>query len=192
MTNTDRNLFANPFTQNRSSISINRPTNPRDLTVPESKPYDPSIGKLTVPNSDIPYFNGPIPAISNGFLGDSPLFMLADGSVVDMKKCKIVYDPNIKFKAQGYWNNPNAEVAKPNQSNEWGRPETIESMLAKIGTEDEKYLDPNLDPKSIRYWKKANEESKKLEQNLTDEQKQLLDDLHSGKMFPLSKLEDEF
>ena len=27
--------------------------------------------------------------------------------------------------------------------------------------------------------------------NLTDEQKQLLDDIHSGKMFPLSKLVDE-
>lgn len=64
-------------------------------------------------------------------------------------------------------------------------------MLNRVGKPDGTHYDPNLDPKSIEYWKRADEESKKLEQNLTDEQKQLLDDLHAGKMFPMPKLVDE-
>ena len=64
-------------------------------------------------------------------------------------------------------------------------------MLNRVGKPDGTYNDPNLDPKSIAYWNKANEESKKLEQNLTDDQKQLLADLQAGKIFPLTKLVDE-
>ena len=64
-------------------------------------------------------------------------------------------------------------------------------MLNRVGKPDGTYYDPNLDSKSIEYWKRADEESKKLEQNLTDEQKQLLCDLHAGKMFPMPKLVEE-
>ena len=42
--------------------------------------------------------------------------------------------------------------------------------------------------KDIEYWQHANEETKKLEANMTDEQKKMLADL--DKMFPPSKLED--
>lgn len=64
-------------------------------------------------------------------------------------------------------------------------------MLNRVGKSDGTYYDPNLDPASIAYWQRANEESKKLEQNLTDEQKKLIDLLHDGKLFPLTKLVDE-
>ena len=64
-------------------------------------------------------------------------------------------------------------------------------MLSRIGKSDGTYNDPNLDPASIAYWQRADEESKKLEQNLTDEQKKLIDQLQSGKLFPLAKLVDE-
>ena len=160
------------------------------MTVPDARPYDPNASaKLTVPNQDIPYFNGPVPA--SGFLGDSPLFKLNDGSIVDLKKHRVIYDPNKKWKDRGYWNDPNSSTEKQHLDVEWGPTETIESMLNRVTKPDGTYYDPNLDPKSIEYWKRADEESKKLEQNLTDEQKQLLADLHAGKMFPTTKLVDE-
>ena len=202
MTVTNPHPLANPLNQARfrnfaygqqqsNSFSISKPTSPRDLTVPEPRPYDPdAYARLTVPNSDIPYYDGPVPM--SGFLGNSALFKLADGSVLDMKSCKIVYDPNKKWLARGYWNDPNAETKKPSAEIEWGPNETIESMLARIGTQpDGSYNDPNLSPESIAYWKKADEESRKLEQNLTDEQKKLLADLHAGKMFTPSRLVEE-
>ena len=202
MTATNPHPFANPLNQSRfrnyaygqptqqNEFSLNRSNNPRDLTVPDARPYNPNAAaKLTVPNQDIPYFNEAVPA--RGFLGDSSLFKLSDGCVLDLKKCRVVFDPNKKWKDKGYWNNPNAEVEKPQLDNEWGPTESIESMLNRVGKPDRTYNDPNLDPKSIAYWNKANEESKKLEQNLTDEQKQLLADLQAGKMFPLTKLVDE-
>lgn len=186
--------FAYGQVQSNSHFSINKTSNPKDLTVPEAKSFyeimarQHQASQLTVPNSDIPYYNGPIPA--SGFLGQSLLFKLSDGSVIDIKKCKIVFDPNKKWLAQGYWNDPNSSIEKPNDGKEWHDSQTIESMLANVG-KPQPVDDPNLSPESIAYWKKANEESKKLKQNLTDEQKTLLDDLHSGKLFPLSKLIDE-
>lgn len=42
--------------------------------------------------------------------------------------------------------------------------------------------------KDIEYWKHAEEETKKLEANMSDEQKKMLADL--DKLFPQSKLED--
>ena len=198
---TNLHPFANSFNQSRfrnfsysqptepHQFAIHKPTSPKDLTVPEPKPYDPdAYRKLTVPNSDIPYFDGPIPAY--GFLGNSSLLKLADGSVIDLKAKKIVYDPNIRWKAQGYWNDPNYTIKRQGDQ-PWGKNETIEEMLNRIDNGDGTYADPNMSPESIKYWQKANEESKKLEQNLTDEQKELLSDLHSGKIFPLSKLVDE-
>ena len=200
MTVTNPHPLANPLNQGRFSnfsygqSSVNkqfvRVASPKDLTVPEAKPYDPNAtSHLEVPNSDIPYYNGPVPA--SGFLGDSSMLKLVDGTVLDLKACKIVYDPNAKWKAKGYWNDPCGTLEKPNGEKEWGATETIESMLANVGKPTSMDNDPNLSPESIRYWKKAAEESKKLEQSLTDEQKSLLADLQAGKMFPLTKLVEE-
>ena len=180
--------------KNQSKQTVKTISNPNKLTVPDSTPYNEilarqnSANQLTVPNSDIPYYNGPIPA--RGFLGNSSLLKLSDGCILDLKKCKIVYDPNIKWKAQGYWNDPNA-VTNRQSDKEWEKTESIESMLNNIGKPTDMNNDPNLSPESIKYWKKAREESQKLEQNLTDEQKALLTSLNSGQMFPLSKLIDE-
>ena len=211
---TNPHPLANPLNQNRfrnfefgqstkeNNFHVNASNNQKDLTVPDPIPFSSiytnpcgsnssgnPYSRLTVPNSDIPYYDGPIPA--SGFLGQSSLFKLADGSVIDMKNCKIVYDPNIKWKAQGYWNDPNENVEKPQAESEWGKTQSIESMLANVDQLNGTYADPNLSPESVKYWRKANEESKKLEQNLTDEQQKLLDALHSGQMFPLSKLVEE-
>lgn len=96
-------------------FSISRSANPKDLTVPDSTPYNEVIAsqqqsQLTVPNSDIPYYSGPVP--TSGFLGQSSLLKLSDGSILDLKACKIVLDPNKKWKAQGYWNDPCGTVEK--------------------------------------------------------------------------------
>lgn len=207
MTATNPHPLANPLNQSRfrnyaygknqlpqAKPFVQPSSNPKELTVPDSTPYGEILAKknassqLTVPNQDIPYYDGPIPAY--GFLGNSSLLKLSDGCVLDLKKCKIVYDPNIKWKAQGYWNDPNAATNKQS-SNEWGKTETIESLLNNIGKPTDMNNDPNLSPESIKYWRKAREESQKLEQNLTDEQKDLLTSLNSGQLFPLSKLIDE-
>ena len=206
MTATNPHPLANPLNQGRfrnyaygqkhinPKPYVHSASSLKELTVPDSTPYDTILQRqeaarnLTVPNSDIPYCNGSIP--SRGFIGDTTLFKLADGSILDLKTCKIVLDPNIKWKARGYWNDPNANTKDLKLSNEWSPTETIESMLKRIGN-DGTYEDPNLSPESIRYWKIAQEESKKLEQNMTDEQKKLLDALNSGNLFPLSKLIDE-
>lgn len=124
-----------------------------------------------------------------GFLGNSSLFMLHDGSVLDLKTHKIVLDPNVKFKAAGYWNNPNKDVTKQYDA-EWHKTPTIESLLANYDASNGNY-DPNLSPESIKYWKRAQEESKKLEQNMTDEQKKLMKDLESEEFFPMSRLKEE-
>ena len=202
MTAINPHPFANPLNQSKfrnfaygqptqqKAFSINRSNSPRDLTVPEARPYDPNAAaKLTVPNQDIPYFNGAVP--TRGFLGDSSFFKLSDGCVLDLKKCQIIFDPNKKWKDRGYWNDPNTEVEKPHLDTEWGPTESIESMLNRVGKLGEAHDDPNLDSKSIAYWNKAYAESKKLEQNLTDEQRQLLADLQAGKLFPLTKLVGE-
>ena len=205
MTATNPHPLANPLNQGRFrnyahwqkpvevKPFLNTKSSPKELTVPDPTPYAELLAKqnarLTVPNQDIPYYDGPIPA--SGFLGESPLFKLSDGSVVDLKTCKIVFDPSLKWRAKGYWNDPSSTTEEPVSSKEWGPTETIESMLNRIGKPDGTYEDPNLSPDSIRYWKMAEEESKKLEQNLTDEQKSLLADLQAGKMFTPSRLVEE-
>lgn len=201
MTATNPHPLANPLNQSRfrnyaygQNMQENHTLhiNPKDLTVPDAKPYDPNAqSRLTVPNSDIPYYDGAIQAFpGSGFIGTSTLFKLADGSVIDMKSCKIVLDPNKKWKAKGYWNEPYAKIERKSAIGDWGKTPSIDSIIDSIDS-GEPIDDPNLSPESVRYWKMAREESKKLEQNLTDEQKQLLDDLNSGKLFPLSKLVEE-
>ena len=49
--------------------------------------------------------------------------------------------------------------------------------------------DMTVDKKSIEYWKYANEQNKKMLDNLTDEQKKMLAELND--LFPKSRLEDE-
>lgn len=183
--------LANPLTKHRYAFTkpaVTRTADSKSLTVPQPKPYDPQYDpkNLTVPNSDIPYHNGPV--VQSGFIDNTSLFMLMDGSIVDFKTGKIVLDPNKKFKAAGYWNDPASKIAQ--YGAQWGKTESIESLMSHIG-DDGRVEDPNMSPESIAYWKRAKAEAAKLEQNLTDEQKQLLDDLNSGKMFPLTKLVDE-
>lgn len=202
MTVTNPSPIANPFNQHQKYISsfksfLNRTNNPKSLTVPESQPYagmfsysNNSGSNLQVPNSDIPYYDSPIP-IGTGFIQNSSYFRCSDGVIIDLNTHKIVHDPNVKFKRAGYWNDPNETTSNPNIDSCWGRTETIEQIMAKVDNHDGTYNDPNLSPTDIKYWKKAKEESLKLQQNMTDEQKKLLDQLQSEQFFPMTKLVEE-
>ena len=175
MTVTNPSPIANPFNQHQKYLSsfrsfLNRTSDPKSLTVPESQPYagmfsysNNSGSNLQVPNSDIPYYDSPIP-IGTGFIRNSSYFKCSDGVIIDL--------------------NTNIDSC-------WGRTETIEQIMAKVDNYDGTYNDPNLSPTDIKYWKKAKEESLKLQQNMTDEQKKLLDQLQSEQFFPMTKLVEE-
>lgn len=200
MTATNPHPLANPFNRQRyAAYETSQPkkfftrcNDPSKLEVPESSMSFSQIAdtqnSLTVPYS-APDDIGCSSTAAFGFIGSTSLFRLHDGSVIDLKTHKIVHDPNAKFKAAGCWNDPNAVVLQDTGS-EWGKTETITSLLNAKESAGECY-DPNLDPKSIAYWQRAREESAKLKQNMTDEQKQLLDALSNEQFFPLSRLEEE-
>ena len=200
MTATNPHPLANPFNRQRyAAYETSQPkkflakcNDPSKLELPEPRMSFGQVAdaqnSLTVPYSasdDI----GCSSTGAFGFIGTTSLFRLHDGSVVDLKTHKVVLDPNAKFKAAGCWNDPNAVVSRDIRG-EWGKTETIESLLNAKESAGECY-DPNLDPKSAAYWQKAREESAKLTQNMTDEQKKLLSALETEQFFPLSRLEEE-
>lgn len=198
MTVTNPSPIANPFNQHDQHINqyrsfLTKTDDPASLTVPESRLYGEILthqhNSLTVPNSNIPYNNGPIPVLHNGFISTSSLFRCDDGTILDLNTHKIVYDPNSKFKAKGYWNDPTFSIDNYEQT--WEKTESIESLLARCEDKDNTYHDPNLSPESIRYWKKAKEESLKLQQNMTNYQKELLHQLQTEQFFPMTKLVEE-
>lgn len=127
---------------------------------------------------------------SFGFIGNSTMFKLHDGSILDLKTHKIVLDPNKKFKAAGYWDDPSKQMSRNDGLHYWGKTESIESLLAAKGEMGDAY-DPNLSPESHKYWQMAQAESKNLMQHMTDEQKQLMKQLEDESFFPLSKLKEE-
>ena len=200
MTATNPHPLANPFNQRRYAAYempapkkvITRCSDPSKLTVPQpTMTYDEIIERqraLTVPDT------APVETYAAGgafgFINDSSLFRLGDGSVIDIRTRKIVFDPNIKFKAAGYWRDPNETIARQSDM-EWGKTPSIDALLASCDSSKGEMNDPNLSPESIKYWQRAREESKKLESSMTDEQKKLLDELNSEQFFPMSRLEEE-
>ena len=201
MTATNPHPLANPLNharyaayemQNTRKPGITHSKDASKLEVPQSTmSYEDVVNmqnSLTVPYSALDDI-GSSALRTAGFIGKSSLFMLYDGSVLDLKTHKIVLDPNKKFKLSGYWNDPNETITQ-NSSQEWGKTDTIESLLAHKERSGDIY-DPNLSPESIRYWQRAKEESKKLVQNMTDEQKELMKDLENEKFFPKTRLVDE-
>lgn len=189
----NRRYFAAYETMLPQKIMSTRCNDPSKLEVPQSTiSYEQVLEQqrsLTVPYS-APDDLGAIGSSTRfGFIGSSSFFRLHDGSILDIKTHKIVLDPNIKFKLAGYWNDPNS-TTKKQYDVEWGKTETIESLLSQYDSCSRNY-DPNLSPESIRYWKKAKEESAKLMQNMTDEQKALMKELETEEFFPMSRLKDE-
>lgn len=201
MTATNPHPLANPFNRQRyieyetcyRPKAVSKCDDPSKLQVPDSSMTYEQVQaaleaqkSLTVPYSAPDDIGG---SVSFGFIGQTSFFRLHDGSVLDLKTHKIVLDPNKNFKAAGYWNDPGETINKPGLG-EWGKTESITSLMAQYDAAGGNY-DPNLSPESINYWNRAREESKKLEQNMTDDQKKLMADLNSEQFFPLSRLKEE-
>lgn len=201
MTATNPHPLANPLNSDQYAAYETR-------HMPTAITYCNDPSKLQVPDSSVSYENAhaahhshdsltvPYSAVddiydrnSAGFIGHSSFFKLHDGSILDLKTHKIVFDPNTKFKAVGYWNDQ-AKTIERRCAKDWEKTQTIESILRQYDACGGNY-DPNLSPESINYWRRAKEESKKLEQNMTDEQKKLLAALNNEQFFPMSKLEEE-
>lgn len=201
MTVQNLNPFANAFnTRKFGNFNVNKAEsqsyikiikNPNDLTVPDSVISHDDIIKyqqqLTVPNQDIPY-NSNIQS-GNGFIGNSTLFKLSDGSIIDFKTKRVI---RAAYDNSQYWNDPDSKIKDLNfdTNNSWEKTPAIEDLINSINKTSIQ-TNNELSEADIRYWQIAYNETKRLEQNLTDEQKQLLNDLNSGKIFPLSRLEDD-
>lgn len=201
MTWQDRNPLANPLNSRQKPSGIHVPCNPSDLTVPDtSLSYDQILKmqqarrSLTVPNQDIPPGDQ---LRGNGFLGMSDrLFRLADGTVVDFKTRKVIYSPN---KEGGeYWGDPCRTISFGNVGS-WNEDETkLEDLISRI---DQYYgraqssnaqfdaLNAQLDPESVQYWLRAEEEAEKMKDAMTQQQKQMIADFE--KHFPKSRLIEE-
>lgn len=201
MTGSNLHPLANPFnTMKYTNFSIAKAEangyvkisrDPSKLTVPDTtidfNQIQQMQKQLTVPHkNEVPY--GSESMASAGFCRDTSLFKCMDGTVLDVKSGKIVYSPN---KSKTFYGNPNQYINQCTTP-EWERTPTIDELLAKVDsyakTQSSSYT---LSKEDIQYWKIAEEESKKLEQSMTDEQKQLLKDLADGKIFTPSKLELE-
>lgn len=198
------NYSLNPFFNEKAAqqlLGVNVGNgNPKNLQVPNqdvpmygTEEWEAKYNKqasLTVPNQDVP--EGDICG-RQGFIPGTNLFRCHDGTVVDFKTRKIVAEPG---QNPGYWGNPNERLQQGTDSS-WSdvNEPTIEQMMSNLeryrGTavSQKDCLDSQLDPKSAAYWLKAREEAEKLQAEMTDSQKKMLDDFE--KHFPRSRLIDE-
>lgn len=196
MTATNPHPLANPYNTRRyCNFNVNKALNnsyikfsknPNMLSVPQSQySYEDIINyqkSLTVPyQDDLP--NGDTTG-GMGFLNNS-LFRCADGSIINTNTKKIIHDPNSPYKQNGYWTNPNEQMAHKSDAT-WEDTPSIASILNNVDKYDN--YDPNLSQYDMQYWEHANKESKKLEQTMTHDQKQMMDQLNNGEFFKLSKL----
>lgn len=189
MTASNPNPLANPlndrpfgnvnFGKMAAGFYINRGAggNPKNLTLPESKPVDFNAlaekqSGLTVPNQDVPLGDQ---LRGNGFLNDN-VMRLSDGSVVDFKNRKVFEVPSVP----GYWGNPNASIGHGYVDGmSWNGNERKADGQSQI-------VD---DAKSAEYWRNAEIESEKLKTEMTDAQKAEIAEFESH--FPKSRLIDE-
>lgn len=95
----------------------------------------------------------------------------------------------------GYWGDPNQLIKIDKfygyDRSSWGQTESIESLLGLVGNDGKVKPQKQTAKQQDEYFNKADAESEKLIQSLTDEQKQLLADLENGKFFRPSHLKEE-
>lgn len=121
-------------------------------------------------------------ATSAGFVPGRPdLFVMHDGAVISFKTGRIV-KPSAARPCT-------ISPSMPGQG-EWGATPSIEQLMAGIGVSPGKPAeDPNIDEYSRKYWEIATHEAKKLESDMTPEQKFYLQAFETH--FPKSRLIDE-
>ena len=142
--------------------------------------YDRQKG-LTVPDTAPDAMLGGS-VMSAGFVPGRPdLFIMHDGAVISFKTGRIIKPPTVK-----------PDVISPTLlgQGEWGVTPSIEQLIAGIGVSSGKpEEDPNIDEYSRRYWEIAAHEARKLENDMTPEQKLYLQSFEAH--FPKSRLIEE-
>ena len=138
----------------------------KSLTVPDTAP-DAMLGGSTT---------------SAGFVPGRPdLFVMHDGAVISFKTGRIVKHPAARPCT--------ISPSMPGQG-EWGTTPSIEQLMAGIGVSSGKPVeDTNIDEYSRRYWEIAAHEARKLENDMTQEQKLHLQAFEAH--FPKSRLIEE-
>lgn len=139
----------------------------RNLTVPDTAP-DAMLGGTVSDAGFVP--------------GRPDLFVMHDGAVISFKTGRIIRPAPPPRRDIGMSGNI------PGQG-EWGATPSIEQLISSLGGKNPAPSDPNIDEYSRRYWEKAAEEARKLESNMTPEQKFYLKAFEAH--FPKSRLIDE-
>ena len=176
------NPLANPL--NTRTYSTGSFVKNPDAKVPDSSPFDPSNGKvndnLHVPNqiglNDSVYGNCGRPIDSNRY------FRCADGTILDLKTQRIVSRSEM-LKDPTEWG---SDTLCRKCSFDWNDSE-IYSLPDSRYTKDG---DPRISDDDKRYWEMAEKESKKMMDNMNDEQKRLLASLEHGGITRKSRLVD--
>ena len=136
------------------------------LTVPDTAPDAMLGGSVT----------------SAGFVPGRPdLFVMHDGAVISFKTGRIIRPPTAK-----------PDVISPTLpgQGEWGATPSIEQLMSGMGVSGGNTVeDPNIDEYSRKYWEKAAQEAKRLESEMTPEQKLYLKAFEAH--FPKSRLIEE-
>lgn len=120
--------------------------------------------------------------MSAGFVPGRPdLFVMHDGAVISFKTGRIIRPPTAK---------PGVISPTLPGQGEWGAMPSIEQLMSGMGVSGGNTAeDPNIDEYSRKYWEKAAQEAKRLESEMTPEQKLYLQAFEAH--FPASRLVDE-
>lgn len=131
---------------------------------------------------------------SPGFLPGSSVFRLHDGTLLDFKTGRMLSRPG-RSERSGEWAAPRTlTYGDPNYGAAGSYGPTMEQMIANpelyMGkSAEEQRMASQLDPESARYWLTASREARKLEAQMTDEQKAAMAEFE--KHFPESRLIEE-
>ena len=136
---------------------------------------------LTVPDTAPDAMLGGTVA-SAGFVPGRPdLFVMHDGAVISFKTGRIVRPPTAK---------PGVISPTLPGQGEWDATPSIEQLMSGTCISNGNTVeDPNIDEYSRKYWEKAAQEARKLENDMTQEQKLHLQTFEAH--FPKSRLIEE-
>ena len=183
------NYSLNPSNMQPQRMSINT----KSSALPDPIPFNGiDSSKLQVPNQDIPLGDQ---LKGNGFVnGSDSIFTLQDGTVLDFKARKVLFDPNKKNSQ--YWGDPNRTLEFNNPFGDHPQND-FNSLIDNAFNGNQNgnqngnaaQLDDQLDPASISYWMQAEKEAQELKDKMSDDQKKMIQDFEDH--FPMSRLIEE-
>ena len=190
----NQNPLANPFNsrvhgnycvqrQSGTNFYINRTTNPNSLQVPQSKPYDPTIGYENQ-NLEVPHQNQIPMGQESGLpfemqMNPERFYTSPDGTVFDLNTNKMIVKGKYQNNAPGCWGDGKVKWQKSSE------PEWNNRDIYSLGGYEQTV---GLSKDDIAYNEMSKKMNQKLQNNMSDEQKQLLDELNSGKITRKSKI----